>query len=96
MKCFTQDIQYFGKAGKGQHAKLSNQIICAGAMIGVVEGLLYASKMKLDLHQMVETTMKGFGNSVYLSTFGHRIVDRDFKAMVKAEHFAKDMGLALD
>ena len=45
---------------------------------------------------MVETTIKGFGNSVYLSTFGHRIVDRDLQPMCYAEHFGKDMAIALD
>lgn len=65
-------------------------------MIGVVEGLLYASKMNLDLHQVVETTMKGFANSVYLTTFGHRIVDRDLNPVCYAEHFGKDMAISLE
>ena len=33
----------------GQHTKLTNQIILAGNMIGMVEGLMYAYKSGLPL-----------------------------------------------
>lgn len=94
-KSYAKAVQLFGSHGAGQHAKMANQVICAGNMIGVVEGLLYASKMKLDLHQIVQTTMKGFANSVYLTTFGHKIVDNDMNPVVYAEYFGKDMAFPL-
>ena len=37
-------IHHMGPAGAGQHTKMSNQIIIATNMIGMVEGLLYAKK----------------------------------------------------
>ena len=42
-----------GGPGKGQHTKSTNQIILAGNMIGVVEGLLYAHKNGLNLTQAI-------------------------------------------
>ena len=39
-----KNIAYMGKAGAGQHTKMSNQILIASTMIGVVESLLYAYK----------------------------------------------------
>ena len=32
---------------------MANQIILAGNMAGMAEGLLYASKMGLDIHQVI-------------------------------------------
>ena len=36
------NITYFGPAGCGQHAKMANQIMIAGALSGVCEALTYA------------------------------------------------------
>lgn len=42
-------MQFNGGPGKGQHTKMANQIVLAGNMIGMAEGLFYASKMGLDI-----------------------------------------------
>ena len=39
-----KNIRHVGTAGSGQHTKMVNQILIASNMIGVCEGLLYASK----------------------------------------------------
>jgi len=44
------NIAYMGKTGAGQHTKMSNQILIASTMIGVVESLLYAYKAGNDLN----------------------------------------------
>lgn len=41
-KIIGNSVNYFGKAGKGQHVKLANQIMIAGTMTGLTEMLLYA------------------------------------------------------
>lgn len=43
------NINYQGKAGSGQHAKMANQIMIAGALSGVCEALAYAKAKGLDL-----------------------------------------------
>ena len=50
MDKYSKKVQLNGGPGKGQHTKMVNQIILAGNMAGTVEGLLYASKIGLDLH----------------------------------------------
>jgi len=40
-----KNIALMGGPGAGQHTKMCNQILIAGTMIGVVECLLYASKV---------------------------------------------------
>ena len=47
-KLMGKNIAYMGKAGAGQHTKMSNQILIASTMIGVVEALLYAYKAGND------------------------------------------------
>lgn len=49
MKNYSRSIQRGGDAGKGQHTKMANQITVAGNLAGTIEGLMYASKMGLDI-----------------------------------------------
>ncbi|GFS33642.1 6-phosphogluconate dehydrogenase family protein [Actinidia rufa] len=42
-------VNYMGGPGKGQFAKLANQITIASTMVGLIEGLIYAHKAGLDL-----------------------------------------------
>lgn len=53
METYSRQVQNNGLAGKGQHTKMANQIILAGNMAGMVEGLLYASKMGLDIEKTI-------------------------------------------
>lgn len=46
-------ITYFGPAGCGQHAKMANQIMIAGALSGVCEALTYAKAEGLDLDRLI-------------------------------------------
>jgi 3-hydroxyisobutyrate dehydrogenase len=39
-----KNIKHMGPEGSGQHTKMVNQILISTTMIGVVEGMLYASK----------------------------------------------------
>ena len=47
-KAMGTNINYQGKAGCGQHAKLANQIMIAGALSGVCEAFSYAQAKGLD------------------------------------------------
>ena len=88
-------MERFGEAGSGQHAKLTNQIILAGNMIGMAEGLLYASKMKMDLKQIIETIQQGAAGSTSLSVLGMRAANNDYNPGFYVEHYVKDMEIAL-
>jgi 3-hydroxyisobutyrate dehydrogenase len=52
-------IVYQGEAGSGQHAKLRNQIVIAGTMVGVCESLLFGYKAGLDLDWMLHSISGG-------------------------------------
>ena len=74
MSVYGKNVLLNGSAGKGQHTKMANQILLAGNMIGIVEALLYAYKMGLDLDQTIKTLSSGGAASTALQTLGPRIV----------------------
>jgi 3-hydroxyisobutyrate dehydrogenase len=87
---------HHGPAGAGQHAKLSNQILIAGNMIGVCEALLYAFKAGLDPEKFLQSTSSGAAASWTLSNLAPRILANNFAPGFFVEHYIKDMGIVLD
>ncbi len=84
-----------GGPGAGQHAKLVNQILIAGNMVGVCEALLYAYKAGLDFSAVMQSVQSGAAGSWSLSNLGTRITADDFAPGFFVEHFVKDLGIAL-
>jgi 3-hydroxyisobutyrate dehydrogenase len=85
-----------GGPGAGQHAKLTNQILIAGNMIGVCEGLLYAHRAGLNPEKLLQSVAGGAAGSWSLNNLGPRIIAGDFTPGFMVEHFVKDLGIALD
>ncbi len=89
-------IVHQGGPGAGQQAKLCNQIVIAGTMVGVCESLLYGYKAGLDLNRMLESIRGGAAACWTLDNLAPRILQRNFDPGFFVEHFIKDMGLALE
>ncbi|MCZ6468757.1 MAG: NAD(P)-dependent oxidoreductase [Candidatus Dadabacteria bacterium] len=96
LKFMGDNIVHQGGAGKGQHAKMCNQIMASALMIGMCETLLYGYKAGLDLNTMLSSVSKGAAASWMLDNLAPRIVKRDFRPGFYVEHFIKDMGIALN
>jgi len=88
-------ITLMGKPGAGQHAKMCNQILVAGAIISVCEAMLYAVKSGLNTEDVIDLLEKGAAASWTLSNLAPRIFKNDFKSGFFVEHFVKDMGIIL-
>jgi 3-hydroxyisobutyrate dehydrogenase len=84
-----------GPAGSGQHTKMVNQILIAGTMVGLAEGLLYARGAKLDPARVLESVGGGAAASWSLQNLLPRILKGDLEPGFYVEHFIKDMGIAL-
>ncbi|HOO47410.1 MAG TPA: NAD(P)-dependent oxidoreductase, partial [Deltaproteobacteria bacterium] len=95
-KIMGENIALMGGPGAGQHTKMSNQILIASTMIGVVESLLYAVKAGLDPDEVIDVIGKGAASSWSINNLGRRIVKGDFEPGFFIKHFIKDMGIALD
>jgi 3-hydroxyisobutyrate dehydrogenase len=89
-------IVHQGGPGTGQQAKLCNQIVIAGTMIGVCESMLYGYKAGLDLNRMLDSIRGGAAACWTLDHLAPRILQRNFDPGFFVEHFVKDMGLALE
>ncbi len=90
-----KNIVHQGPAGSGQHAKMCNQIVIAGTMIGVCESLLYGHRAGLDLETMLRSIRMGAAGCWTLENLAPRILRRDFDPGFFVDHFIKDMGIAL-
>ncbi|WP_301860105.1 NAD(P)-dependent oxidoreductase [uncultured Megasphaera sp.] len=88
------NINYQGKAGSGQHAKMANQIMIAGALSGVCEALAYAEAKGLDLEVLLRSLATGAAGSAQLNAFGEKIIHHDYAPGFYMKHFIKDMKIA--
>lgn len=94
-QCLAKTIVYQGKPGSGQHAKMVNQIMIAGTMMGMCEGLLYAKKAKLNPATVLASVGGGAAASWSLANLYPRILKGDFGPGFYVEHFVKDLQIAL-
>ena len=90
-----KNIQFFGEAGSGQRVKLSNQIVIASTMIGVVEALVYAERTGLNLKKVIELVGKGAAGCWSINELGPRMAEGNFEPGFYVKHFIKDMEIAL-
>lgn len=95
-KVMGKQISHMGKAGMGQHTKMSNQIAIASNMMGVCEALWYAERSGLDVKSVLEAISAGAAGSASLANLGPRILRKDYAPSFYIKHFIKDMKIALD
>lgn len=88
------NIVYQGPSGSGQHTKIVNQIVIAGNMIGMVEGLVYAKQANLDLPTVLKSIGKGAAGSWQLDNNAPKIINQDYQPGFFIKHFLKDMHIA--
>ncbi len=96
LETMGRNVVYQGGPGAGQHTKMVNQVLIATNMIGVCEGLLYASGAGLDPLTVIESVGSGAAGSWSINNLGPRMIRRDFEPGFYVEHFIKDLAIALD
>ncbi len=84
-------ITFMGEAGSGQHCKLVNQIMCAGALAGMCEGLAYATSKGLNLTDVLAAVSKGAAGSRSLDLYGERICVGDMQPGGALCYLVKDL-----
>jgi 3-hydroxyisobutyrate dehydrogenase len=95
LRLLGKSIERVGGPGAGQQAKLVNQIIIAGTMVGLCEALLVAARAGLDQAQLINLLGAGAAGSWALQRLGPRIARGDHAPGFMVDHFLKDLGLAL-
>ena len=89
-------IEHFGPPGSGQIAKAVNQVILAGALLGVAEGVAMAEAGGLDAGHLVDVLKEGAAASWVLSNRAQWMVDRSFPPAGRMALHLKDLKIALD
>ncbi len=95
LEAFSSKIFCFGGAGKGQAAKLANQVALSASMVGMADALSFAQQSDLDLALTREMILGGTGASGAMEQLAPKALDGDWKPGFMVKHFLKDIGLAL-
>lgn len=95
MAHYSQQIEWMGGPGAGQHTKAANQIMVGNNLFGVCESLIYGHKAGLNLQQMITLLNKGAAGSASLEKLGPRMLRRDFDPGFYVEHFMKDLNICV-
>jgi 3-hydroxyisobutyrate dehydrogenase len=95
LEILGKTIIHQGGPGAGQHAKMCNQIVIAGTMIGVCESLLYGHRAGLNLETMLQSIRGGAAGCWSLDNLAPRILQRNFAPGFLVDHFIKDMEITL-
>jgi 3-hydroxyisobutyrate dehydrogenase len=90
-----RNIIHCGAAGRGQHMKLSNQVMVASNILAVAEGLAFAGRGGLDSQTALKVLLESTGSSRLLKTYGEKILAGDYAPGFFIDHFIKDMTIAL-
>lgn len=95
MDCYSKAIALMGGAGAGQLTKMVNQVLIAGVVQGLSEGLNFAVKAGLDPDQVIEVVRHGAAQSWQLENRGATMVRDEFEFGFAVEWMRKDLAIVL-
>ena len=95
LSTFAATICCFDGAGKGQAAKLANQVSLGACMVGMADAMAFAELSGLDLEKTRQMILGGTGKSGAMESLATKALDGDYKPGFMVEHFIKDLRLAL-
>ena len=96
LKIMGTNVVLQGGPGAGQHTKMCNQIVIAGTIMGVGEGLGYAKSVGLNPETVMESIGGGAASGFQLLNLGAKMIAGDYAPGFYVEHFLKDLGIALE
>ena len=93
---YAKNITLIGGPGKGQVAKMVNQICIAGLIQALSEAISFSEKSGLDTKKVLGAIAQGAAGSWQLSNRGETMVDRKFDFGFAVKLMRKDLGICLD
>jgi 3-hydroxyisobutyrate dehydrogenase-like beta-hydroxyacid dehydrogenase len=96
MECYGARIVRMGEAGKGQQAKMCNQICIAGLVQGLSEALNFAMVADLDTDALLEAISGGAAQSWQMVNRGHTMVKNEFDFGFAVDWMRKDLRICLE
>jgi len=95
LDCYSKATSLMGAIGSGQKTKMVNQILIAGVLSGLSEGIRFAQAADLDIAKLVETLKFGAAGSWQLENRGETMAKDEFDFGFAIEWMHKDLGLCL-
>ncbi|RBO86173.1 3-hydroxyisobutyrate dehydrogenase [Marinomonas aquiplantarum] len=95
LDCYAKATSLMGDVGQGQVAKMVNQILIAGVLSGLSEGIRFAQQAGLDIPTLVDTLKHGAAGSWQLENRGETMAKDEFDFGFAIEWMHKDLGLCL-
>ena len=93
---YAKNITLVGGPGKGQVAKMINQICIAGLIQALSEAISFSEKSGMDTKKVLKAISQGAAGSWQLSNRGETMVDRKFAFGFAVKLMRKDLGICLD
>ena len=93
---YAKNITLVGGPGKGQVAKMINQICIAGLIQALSEAISFSEKSGMDTKKVLRAISQGAAGSWQLSNRGETMVDRKFDFGFAVKLMRKDLGICLD
>jgi 3-hydroxyisobutyrate dehydrogenase-like beta-hydroxyacid dehydrogenase len=95
MRHYGQAVTLLGPAGSGQLTKMVNQIMLAGLIQGLSEGINFAMRAGLDAKQVAGVIGKGAAQSWQLDNRATTMIDGKFDFGFAVDWMRKDLGICL-
>ena len=96
MECYGARVVRMGDVGKGQQAKMVNQICIAGLVQGLSEALNFAIAADLDTDALLEAISGGAAQSWQMVNRGHTMVDNEFDFGFAVDWMRKDLRICVE
>ncbi|TLY49855.1 MAG: NAD(P)-dependent oxidoreductase [Gammaproteobacteria bacterium] len=96
LDAYAARVSHMGGIGAGQNTKAVNQVLIAGIMHGMGEGLALAEALGLDPAVLMSTLTSGAATSWYLEKRGASALRNEFNVGFKLALMHKDLGIGRD
>ncbi len=96
LEAMGKTITYMGQEGLGMTAKLCNQTVIAGNILGIAEALMLAKSKGLNEDAMLNVIVGGSASSWQAQFNGRKMIDHDYEPGFFVKHYLKDLKLAIE
>ena len=93
---YAKSCRRIGDSGAGQLTKMVNQILLAGAVQGIAEGLAFGQRAGLDMATVIDVIGKGAAQSWQLDNRGKTMCEGRFDFGFAVNWMRKDLAICLD
>ena len=94
--CYSKKMKLLGGPGKGQLAKMVNQICIAGLVQGLSEGINFGMKAGLNMEDVIEVISKGAAQSWQMENRYKTMIDDKFDFGFAVDWMRKDLKIAME